>query len=395
MISKSRPGPSTRCVHLGRRVDPATRAVVRPIYLNSGYAYDDCASWKDVALGNKPGYIYSRNTNPTTDLFEQKIAALEGAEAATSFATGMAAISTSLLALLAPGKRVVSVKDSYGGTNLFFTKYLPKFGVRCDLFDTTDHDALESAIGEGCDLVYLETPTNPTVKIVDLARLISAAQRVGATVMVDNTFATPINQNPIRLGADLVLHSATKFLCGHSDAMGGVVCGRKDLIEEIFRYREIAGPSLDPNSAFLLLRSLKTLALRIERQNANAMLAARFLQTHKRVARVLYPGLETHPGHDIARRQMHGGFGGMLSFELEGGLPAVERFLPRLKLAYLAANLGQVETIAGPPALTSHVECTPEERAAAGIPEGLIRYSVGIEDAADLIDDLRTAMGAL
>lgn len=392
-MTNSAHGPSTRSVHLGRTVDPSTRAVLPPIFQNSGYAYENCESWREVALGRTPGYIYSRNTNPTTDLFEAKIAALEGAEGATSFATGMAAINTTLLALLAPDKRVVSVKDSYGGTNLLFTKHLPKFGIRCDLYDTTDHAALESAINAGCHLVYLETPTNPTTKIVDLARLSAAARRVGAVVVVDNTFATPINQNPIRLGADLVIHSATKFLGGHSDVMGGVVCGRKDLVGEVYRYREIVGPSLDANSAYLLLRSLKTLGLRIERQNANAMAVARFLETQKNVTRVHYPGLPSHAGHEIAKRQMHGGFGGMLSFEIDGGLPGVERFLPKLKLAYLAANLGQVETIAGPPSLTSHVECTAEERAAAGIPEGLIRYSVGIEDAADLIDDLRSALG--
>lgn len=368
-----------------------TRALVAPIHLNSAYAYEDCASWSEVALGKKSGHIYSRNTNPTCDLFESKIATLEGAEAATSFATGMASIQATLMALLEPGKRVVSVKDSYGGTNLLFTKFLPKFGIRCELCETTDHEALERSIAAGCDLLYLETPTNPTVKIVDLARLCAAARRVNAVVVVDNTFATPINQNPLRLGADLVIHSATKFLCGHGDAMGGVVCGKRELVERIFHYREIAGPSLDANSAFLLLRSLKTLGLRVERHNSNALAVAQFLEHQPQVQRVHYPGLPSHAGHDIAKRQMHGGFGGVLSFELTGGFEAVARLLPKLKLAYLAANLGQVETIAGPPALTSHVECTAQERAAAGIPEGLIRYSVGIEDPQDLMSDLAGA----
>ena len=388
-------GSSTRSVHACRQVDPVTRAVLPPIFQNAGYAYDDCASWREVALGERPGYIYSRNSNPTTDLLERKIAILEGAESATSFATGMAAINTSLLALLSPGKRVVSVKDSYGGTNLLFTKHLPRFGISCDLYDTADHEKLEQAIGAGCDLVYLETPTNPTVKVVDLVRLSAAAKKVGAVVLVDNTFATPINQNPIALGADLVLHSATKFIGGHSDVMGGLVCGRHDLVREIYRYREIVGPALDANSAFLLLRSLKTLGLRIERQNTNALAVARYLEKHPKVLRTYYPGLPGDPGHTIAKQQMHGGFGGMLSFELEGGLPAVERLLPNLKLAYMAANLGQVETIVGPPSLTSHVECTAAERAAAGIAEGLVRYSVGIEDAADLIGDLKDALAKL
>jgi cystathionine gamma-synthase len=227
--------------------------------------------------------------------------------------------------------------------------------------------------------------------VLDLARLIQAAHQVGAIAIVDNTFATPINQNPIALGADLVIHSATKFLGGHGDVLGGVVCGRQDLIEEIFRYRELTGPSLDAHSAYLLLRSLKTLGLRVQRQNETALTLARFLEGHPRVARVYYPGLESHPGHQIARQQMLG-FGGVLSFELKGGLGAVASFLPRLRYAYMAANLGQVETVVGPSALTSHVELSEEERAASGVPEGLIRYAVGIEDVQDLRADLEAAL---
>jgi cystathionine gamma-synthase len=243
-------------------------------------------------------------------------------------------------------------------------------------------------------MLYLESPTNPTLKVVDIARLTKTAQAKGALVVVDNTFATPILQKPLKLGADLVLHSATKFLGGHADALGGVVCGRSDLVERIYHYREINGASLDPMAAYLLLRGMKTLQLRVQRQSQSALKIARYLAGHPAVEEVFYPGLESHPQHEIARDQMSA-FGGVLSFMVKGEFEAVRRFLPRLKYAHRAANLGAVETIAGPPATTSHVECTREERAAMGIPEGLVRYSVGIEDADDLIADLAQALAQL
>jgi len=392
MLEKA--GPSTRSVHMMRQVDPFTRALVPPINQNAAFVYEDLDTWRAVALKQEPGDIYSRNSNPTTRLFERKLAALEGAESATSFATGMGAISTTLFALLGPGKRAVTVRDAYGGTYLHFTKILPRFGVICKICNTEDHEKIEAAISTGCDLLYLESPTNPALKVLDLERLCRSAHKAGAVSVVDNTFATPLNQQPIRLGADLVIHSATKFLGGHGDVMGGVVCGREDLIETIYQHRELTGPSLDPNSAFLLLRSLKTLGLRVQRHNENALAIARFLENQPQVAAVNYPGLESHPGREIARKQMSG-FGGVLSFELKGGFKTVSQFLPRLKYAYMAANLGQVETIAGPPATTSHVELSDVERVAAGVPEGLIRYSVGIEDVQDLKADIESALSSL
>jgi cystathionine gamma-synthase len=387
-------GPSTRSVHLARRVDPATRAIVPPIVENAAFSFEDLDTWHAVALHQVPGDIYSRNSNPTARLFEEKVAALEGAESATSFATGMAAISTTLFALLSPSRRAVTVRDAYGATYLLFTQILPRWGVICDVCDTEDHATIEASIAQGCDVLYLESPTNPTLKVLDLARLIDAAHQVGAIAIVDNTFATPINQNPVAFGADLVIHSATKFLGGHSDVLGGVVCGHQDLVEKIFRYRELIGPALDAHSAFLLLRSLKTLGLRVQRQNENALALAYFLEQNRKVERVYYPGLTSHPGHEIARRQMRG-FGGVLSFEIKGGMDAVARFLPRLRYAYMAANLGQVETIVGPAALTSHVELSDEERAASGVPAWLIRYAVGIEDLEDLKADLEAALTGL
>ncbi len=368
-----------------------TGATVVPVSLGVAHGYPDVEAWQAVALGQAPGYIYARNTNPTVEAFEQKIRALEGADDATSFSTGMAAISNTLFALLKPGDRVVSVKDTYGGTNQIFLNTLPRWGCEVSLCDTADANAIEAAIGTRCALLYLETPTNPTLKVTPIGRLAEAARRAGALVVIDNTVATPVYQYPLALGADLVIHSATKYLGGHADAMGGAVCGRRELVRTIFHYREITGASLDPMSAYLLLRGMKTLSLRIERQNASAMTIARWLERHPRVSQVNYPGLESHPQREIAADQMRG-FGGMLSFALKGGFDEVKRMLPKMKRMHRAANLGGVETVGGPPATTSHVECSPEERAAMGIPEGLIRYSVGIEAVDDLIGDLEQAL---
>jgi cystathionine gamma-synthase len=384
-------GLGTRAVWSGEGGERWAGATQVPVALSVSFGYSTVDEWLEVARGEKPGHIYGRNTNPTVAAFEEKVRDLEGAEAATSFASGMAAISNTLFALLAPGDRVVSIRDTYGGTNKLFVEFLPRFNIEVALCDTADHGAIEEEIARGCKLLYLETPTNPTVKIVAIERLAAAAHRAGATVVVDNTFATPINQRPLELGADLVVHSATKFLGGHADALGGVVCGPRDVVGRIYHFREINGACLEPMSAYLLLRGMKTLHLRVRQQNASALEVARFLQSHPRVTEVFYPGLESHPGHAIARRQMSG-FGGVLSFSLAGGFDAVKAFLPRLRYAHRAANLGAVETIAGPPATTSHVESSPAERAAAGIPEALIRYSVGIEDTQDLIADLRQAL---
>lgn len=366
-------------------------AATTPIVNSVAFAYDDLEEWYDVSKGNKPGYIYSRNTNPTVAALEEKIRVLEEAEAATSFATGMAGISNTLFTFLTAGKKVVSIKDSYGGTSKMFLDFLPKYNVDVELCDTTDHEALETAIAKGCDVVYLETPTNPTLKIIDIERLSKAAKAVGAVVLVDNTFATPINQNPLQLGADIVIHSATKYLCGHSDAMGGLIAGKKELVQKVFQFREINGASLQADPAYMIARGMKTLELRIERQNISALKIARFLKAHDKVNDVFYPGLETHKGHDIARKQMRG-FGGMMSFVLNGGWKSVQKFLPALKLVHRAASLGSVSTLAGPPRTTSHVELTEAQRQQLGIPEGLIRYSVGIENVDDLLNDLDEAL---
>lgn len=367
------------------------RSSTVPIVNTVTYAYEDLDEWYDVARGKKDGHIYSRNTNPTVAVLEEKIRQLEQAEAATSFSTGMAGISNTLFSLLAPGDRVVSIKDSYGGTSKMFLEFLPRLDINVQLCETEDHEQLEKEIAKGCKIVYLESPTNPTLKIIDLQRIASAAKKVGAIVVADNTFASPINQNPLTFGVDLVIHSATKFLGGHSDTLCGLVCGKKELVQKIFDYREITGATLHPETAYNVIRGMKTLELRVLRQNENAMAIARYLDQHPKVSQVYYPGLEHHNGNEIARKQMRG-FGGVLSFELDGGYENVKILLHNMKFVHLAASLGSVSTLAGPPRTTSHVELSEAQRKQLGISESLVRYSAGIENSEDLIDDLKQAL---
>lgn len=384
----------TKAVWAGEEASLAFNATQVPVVLSVAYNYDDMDEWQDVALGLKPGHIYNRMTNPTVEAFEEKVRILEGAEAAVGFSSGMAAISSALYTFLRPGDRVVSVKDTYGGTNKIFTEFLPNIDVNVTLCNTGNHEEIEAEVAKGCKVLYLESPTNPTLKITDIERMVKAGKAVGALVIIDNTFATPINQNPIQFGVDVVIHSATKFLSGHADAMGGVVCGPKKLMEKVYHYREINGATMDPWSAYLILRGMKTLKLRVRQQEKSAMEIARYLKNQKHVEEVFYPGLETHRNHDIAKKQMKG-FGGIVSFVLKEEMEAIKILLPKLQYANRAGNLGAVETIYGPARTTSHVECTLEERKELGIPEGLVRISVGIEDTEDLIADLEQAFAHL
>jgi cystathionine gamma-synthase len=395
MTRKPSAGQSTLSIWGGEQEHELyERSTQVPVVHSVSFTYKDIDTWQDVALEKIPGHIYSRNTNPTVRAFEDKVKELEGADAATSFASGMAAINNVLATFLKPGDRIVSIKDSYGATNKIFNDFLPPLNIDVCLCDTVDYDQIEVEIGKGCHLLYLETPTNPTIKIIDIERLAAAAKQVGALAVVDNTFATPINQNPLQLGADIVLHSASKYLGGHADALGGVICGSRKLVKQVYHYREINGATLSPMDAYSFIRGMKTLKLRVERQNESAMTVAKWLQQHPQIEQVNYPGLESHPNHNVAKRQMRG-YGGMLSFSVKGGLDAIKVFLPKLQYAHMAANLGCVETVVGPPVTTSHVECTAEERAAAGIPEGMVRYSTGIEDVEDLIADLEQALSHL
>jgi cystathionine gamma-synthase len=396
MLEKKHIGQSTKSIWGGEQEHELyERSTQVPVVHSVSFGYKDIDTWHKVALEEAQGFIYSRNANPTVRAFEDKLKELEGAQAATSFSSGMAAISNTLATFLKPGERIVSIKDSYGGTNVIFNEFLPPLNIEVSLCETGDYEQIEAEIAKGCKVLYLETPTNPTIKITDIERLSMAAKKVDALVIVDNTFATPINQSPLELGADIVLHSASKYLGGHADALGGVICGNKDLVKKVHHYREINGASLAPMDAYSILRGMKTLKLRVHRQNESAMMIAKYLQSHPAVEQVNYPGLESHPDHDIAKKQMIGGYGGMLSFSVKGGLEAIKKFLPKLEYAHMAANLGCVETVVGPPFTTSHVECSAEERMAAGIPEGLVRYSTGIEDVEDLIADLDQAFKAI
>lgn len=385
---------STLCAWAGEERPLAFGAAQVPIVQSAPFAYSDMDSWLEVAHGKASGHIYSRISNPTVSVLEQKIRALEAAEDATAFASGMAAISGTLFSLLTPGDRVVSTTDNYGGAAKMFLEWLPRMQIDVELIPTQDADALERAIAAGCRMVYLETPTNPTLKIIDLSRAIAAAKSVGAYTVVDNTFATPINQQPLSHGADLVVHSATKFLGGHDDALGGVLAGNRSLVRRVAQYRDITGGTLSAFAAYLLLRGMKTLVLRVERQNATALSMARYLSDHSAVETVFYPGLESHPHYNVAERQMSG-FGGVLSFTIRGDFSATKRFLDALQLAARAASLGSVNTLVGTPATTSHIECSPEERARLGIPENLVRYSCGVEDFHDLKDDVDRALARI
>ncbi|WP_432467869.1 cystathionine gamma-synthase family protein [Agarivorans sp. Z349TD_8] len=386
-------GSATLSVWAGEQSGHPYGATQTPIVASAAHAYSDIDQWYEVALGQQPGFIYSRMSNPTVAVLEAKLSVLEQAEAAVAFSSGMGVISSVLYTFLSHGKRVVSTKDSYGGTNKIFEEFLPRMGVDVCLCDTLDHQQIEAQIAQGCDLLYLETPTNPSLKILDIKRLVAAAKKVGALVVADNTFATPINQNPLSLGVDVVVHSATKYLSGHGDVMGGIACGSKVLMEQVRHYREINGAALDPFAAYLIIRGIKTLALRFRQQQASAKAMADFLLTQTLVESVNYPGLEQHPNHLIAKQQMRG-FGAIVSFVLKGGMDAVKLLLPKLKYAHCAGNLGAVETIYGPARTTSHVENTLEERQALGISEGLVRISVGIEDTDDLLADLKQALAA-
>ena len=392
-ISWNKIKPETKSVWAGE-TDSFPYNTTQPSTVNSvAFSYDNVEEWMAVAKGDKKGYIYGRNTNPTVEILEKKVAILEGAESSTAFSSGMAAISNTLFANLKPGDRVVVGKDAYGGTSKIFMEFLPKFDIDVVFCDTTDIKKFKKEIEKKCDLLYLETPTNPTLKIQDIQALTEYTKTSKSLVVVDNTLATPINQNPLSLGADVVLHSATKFLCGHSDAIGGIACGNKDIIDKIFHFREINGACLDPNPAYMILRGMKTLSLRMEKHNNNAMELSRWLSKHNNVKNVFYPGMPHHDGHEIAKNQMNG-YGGVLSFSIADE-NLITNFISNLKFAHAAAHLGSLDTIVGPPKTTSHVENTSQERIELGIPENLIRCSVGIEHIDDIKNDFDRALRAL
>jgi cystathionine beta-lyase len=371
---------NTQCVHSGSRVDPATGGLNTPIYPSSAFRYVDMNE-----------NIYPRYYNtPNQRAVVEKLCALEGAEDGLLFSSGMAAISAVILAFLGSGDHAVIQKDIYGGTHHFVTADFKRFGID---FTFTGNSAkeIEAAVRSNTRLIYIETPSNPLLMITDIQAAADIGRMRGIVTAIDNTFASPINQNPLGLGIDVVIHSGTKYIGGHSDLCCGAVLGPANHIVRIRATAVNLGGSLNALTCHLLERSLKTLAVRVERQNANAMAIAEFLARHPAVRRVNYPGLESHPAYAVARRQMWG-FGGMLSFEVDERKVTCDRFLRRLKLVTPALSLGGVETIICAPAATSHAKLTPVERAQLGISDGLLRLSVGIEDAEDIIADIAQAL---
>lgn len=383
-------GCSTRAVHSGPGRDRETGSLARPIYQTSTYAFEDAGELARVASGEREGFFYTRyGHNPNQIAVAQKAAALEGGEDALTFASGMAAITSSLLTALQAGDRVVAFRRLYSGTFAFFYEVAPRYGV--DVVFVEDLETLRGAVDGRTRVVYVETPTNPTLDVVDIAAVVSIAQAHGAMAFVDNTFATPYNQFPLSLGADVVLHSATKYFGGHSDLVGGVVVGSKTFVDRLRVTLRILGGAMDPFCAWLVERGMKTFALRMERHNQNGKRVADFLSGHPKVVRVHYPGLRSHPDHDLVQRQMRG-FGGMLSFEVNGGLEAGKRLVNGVRLCTQGVSLGGVETLIVHPASTTHVIVPREEREKAGVTDGLVRLSVGIEDGEDVIRDLDQAL---
>jgi len=384
-------GFSTKAVRAGEEVDPRTGAVVTPIFETSVFAFTNTRQLIDAVTEKSSRDVYTRWSNPTITATERKIAELEGAEDSAVFSSGMASISTTVLSFVSSGDHVVSIRDLYGGTVGLFSDFMKRFGVETSFVEATDLNDLESAIKDDTKVVYLETPTNPTLKVVDLAKVGEIVrQKCDGRVLVDNTFASPYNQQPLRFGCDLTIHSATKYLGGHNDVTAGAVAGSRELIDPIKKLRRTLGGVLDPHAAWLLLRGMKTLALRMEKHNLNAQRVAEYLESNPKVRRVYYPGLSTSTQHSIASRQMKG-FGGVLSFELEGDLNRTMRFVDSLKLALLGVSLGGSETLVSQPSTASHYFMKPEEREKAGINDSLIRLSLGTEDAEDIIADLEQA----
>ncbi|MGQ9732448.1 MAG: trans-sulfuration enzyme family protein [Candidatus Zipacnadales bacterium] len=387
---------STRAIHLASEVAEDLPGVPLnvPIVQTANFRFESAEMYAEVINEQRPGYTYTRLGNPTLATFERAMAALEGGEHAVAFASGMAAISATIMAYVRAGNHIVTSKTIYGGTSSLFHHYLPKWEVDVSYVDTRDLEAVQAALRCETALLYTETLGNPTLHVPDLVALAEIAHRAGALLVVDNTFATPYLCRPLGLGADLTIHSATKYISGHADTLGGVVIGCERAIAPVAKALHVLGGALAPFNAFLLCRGLKTLTLRLDRACETAQRIATFLEQHPQIERVYYPGLTSHPDHQIATRQLTAP-GAMLAFEVAGGLKSAVRFQERLRLIAIAPSLGECHTLVTHPASTTHRQYSPEERAAAGIAEGLVRLSVGLEEAADLLADLEQALEGL
>jgi methionine-gamma-lyase len=388
---KKRAGDATLAIHTGEYRVHVGAPVGLQVCRTSTFTFSSTEEMKRWAEGKSSAYIYTRYGNPTLTVAEEKLAALEGGEAAVVTASGMAAISSALLAVLKAGDELISSRQTYGGTYRLMRDSLPRLGIIVRHVES-DLAGIEKLVNPRTKALYIETPTNPTLRLVDLRKAIAFAKEWDLVSMIDNTFASPLLQKPIELGFDLALHSATKYLSGHSDLIAGAAVGKRGLISEIRHNVINFGGSMDPEAAFLLIRGMKTLQARVERQCKSAMAIAKYLEKHPRVARVHYPGLASHPDHALAKRQMKG-FGGMLAFDAKGGLKTARRFCDRIRIFLLAASLGGVESLAVLPIYTSHYNMSQAELRGAGVEPGTVRLSVGLEDPEDLIEDLRQALG--
>jgi cystathionine beta-lyase/cystathionine gamma-synthase len=383
--------PETEAVRGGTDLSRKNGPLATPIYQTSTFEAADI----DAAIEcTTTDMFYTRYGNPTNSVAEGAIAELEGTDGALLFASGMGAVSTAVMALVKSGDHIVAQRDIYGGATKFLGAWLPKLGVETTFVDSTDYDQYAGAIRPTTRLLYLESPTNPTLKIVDLRKAASLAKQHSLITMIDSTFATPINQRPVEFGIDLVIHSGTKYFGGHSDLICGVVAGRDDLMQRIHETRTILGVTMDPHAAWLLLRGIKTLAVRVQRQNESALRIARFLSGHTSVRQVHYPFLEKHPQYELALAQMRGG-GGMLSFEVDGSAEDTRRMVESLRLFTLAVSLGGVDSLVTLPRYSSHAMISEEQREKMGVSDRLIRLSIGIENADDLISDLEQAFAVV
>jgi len=384
-------GPSTRAVHGGERQQRLGDAVTVPIYQTSTYVFRNTQELVDFKEGRIEKGEYGRYGNPTTSAAERKVAELEHAEDALLWASGMCAVTSLLLTILRAGQHMIITADSYRRTRQFCDGMLRRLGIDVTVVPPGDPQGIEAAVQANTRLLFSESPTNPYLYVVDLEQIVAIARRHRLRTVIDSTFATPYNQNPLDFGIDLVMHSATKYLGGHNDLLAGVVVGNANIIGALREAQGMLGGITDPNTAYLLVRGLKTFALRMQRHNANGMALARFLEGHAKVRRVYYPGLVSHPSHAVARQQMRG-FGGVVSFELDGTLQQTSAFIDALRLPYIAPSLGGVESLIEQPALMSYYELTPEERQRLGIGDSLVRYAAGIEDTDDLLTDVEQAL---
>jgi cystathionine beta-lyase/cystathionine gamma-synthase len=390
-MKKHQRHPETEAVRGGTDLHKKNGPLITPIYQTSTFEVTDL---KEQARATHTDMFYTRYGNPTHTVAESAIAELEGADAALLFASGMSAITTSLLALVKTGDHIVAQRDIYGGATKFLTQWLPKFGVETTLVDTTDYEQHAKAVRPNTKILYLESPTNPTLRVVDLKKVAALARQHGLITLIDSTFSTPINCRPVEFGIDLVMHSGTKYFAGHSDLICGIVAGRGDLIDTIHATRTTIGCNMDPHAAWLLLRGIRTLAVRVQRQNENALQVAKFLKGHSKVRSVSYPFLEGHPQRALAMEQMRGA-GGVLSFEVDGTGEDACHFAEALQLFTLAPSLGGVDSLVTIPVITSHSMIRPEERQKMGVTEQMVRLSVGVENVQDLIADLEQAFAVV